>query len=76
MSYGEWLLFKNEEPYFYFNIFDDDYLAFREVACENVMDYLANILVSREKEWSLRQRIFYGCNNSTGGLFQLSTLLI
>ena len=39
-AYGEWLIFKNKKPYYYFNIFDKEYERFNNAIKTNVEEYL------------------------------------
>jgi hypothetical protein len=58
MAYGEWLIFKDDKPYFYFNIFDEDYIAIKDKAGDNVERYLEDRLRMVEGGLTLKQRIF------------------
>jgi hypothetical protein len=40
MAYGEWLIFKDKKPYYYFNIFDKEYEHFNNTIKTNVEEYL------------------------------------
>lgn len=58
MVYGEWLIYKDGKPFFYFNIFDDDYKDIKDEIGGDVENYLRIKLIQAGKEWSLKQYIF------------------
>lgn len=57
MAYGEWLIYKNGYPTFYFNVFDEDYKDIKANIGNDIEEYLRLKLSLKGKEWSLEQKL-------------------
>jgi len=55
-AYGEWLIYKNNQPVYYFNIFDQEYAHLTEIIKANEQGFLIGSL--KRQGLNLKQNIF------------------
>jgi len=61
-SYGEWLIYQNNEPRYYFNIFDRKYSDIHHKISDNIEMFLVDKL--KGKKMSIRPKIIGICDYS------------
>lgn len=58
-AYGEWLIYENNFPVFYFNVFDEDYREIKELLSElNVTDFLEKALTKKHPNLTTKEHLF------------------